>query len=167
MSDSVHLPNELWLLIIPHCSPADLWRSGRRVNAQLKDCVDQFFEREVLPHLIVSLPVALPTYDIRNPVRGQAVFHPLSPKTGPEPGRLHVQLAQTEPEHYRTHFLDRWQGMQQSADAALGQHIRFDVQLADRTVSMRLPDARGELVKSTHDARMSFQWTPAMTAFFL
>ena len=162
-----HLPNELWLHILTYCSPSDQWLGLRLTSHQLKACVEQHFEREVLPSLEISMPVALPTYDMRNPLRGKATFQPVSPRAGREHSRMHLQLTSTEPDYYHEHFLGRWSGMRSDTEnGTLSESVKWDVQLGSLSNRMRLRDARAEIIAKAEEARVSFEWMGTMTGFF-
>lgn len=161
-----YLPNEIWLLMFPYCNDRDMWLSLRTVSRQLKDCVEQYLEHEVLPHMVVSLPIALPTYDIRNPLRGRAVLHLCSSREGNKRNanvdRVSYQLVETEPAHCWTHFRDRWVAMKDANGGCLDDSLRWAMHLHGRTARMRLKGARidGGYGTEAEKARMSFEWKP-------
>lgn len=171
---SRHVPNEVWLSVIAHCdSPQDLWLSVRRVNRQLQDCVEQHFAGHVLPQLVVSLPLTLPTYDARNPIRGEAVFHHHRP--GSEHGedmlsdqsRALFALADTHPDFYRAHFFGRWAGMRDVDGGWMRSSVEWTMRLHGKTTRTKIKDARavGEGV-GEEEAQIQFDWKPTLTAFF-
>lgn len=169
-----HLPNEIWLEIITSCDPRDLWLSVRTSNRQLSDCVEQYVKDEVLPQITMTLHFALPSYDIRQPMRGMAIFHHTkciqSDRHTGSQDRVSYCLSRTEPEHYLERFLDRWEGMREKADGSLGDSLLWDVQLGDRIVKIGLKE--GQIVV-TQDvdltreaAQLSFEWQSTLTRFF-
>ncbi|KAK5121608.1 hypothetical protein LTR85_004780 [Meristemomyces frigidus] len=167
-----YLPNEIWLDIIAYCDPRDLWLSLRTTNRQLSECVEQYFGDDVLPKTVTSLPIALPTYDIRQPMRGKAIFHHTRSNQSNEQAsnrdRASYSLSKTDPEHYRAQFLDRWEGMREKAGGKLGDHLRWDMQLNDKVVTMGLKEARIEPHQTVgaEAAQLSFDWKPTMSRFF-
>lgn len=165
-SEMTHLPNELWLHILCFCSARDQWLGLRMATHQLKACVEQHFEREILPSIDVSMPVALPTYDARNPLRGKAIFQPVSPRTGRDAERMHLVLTSTDPDYYQDHFLGRWSGMRDTTDGTLSHSVRWDVSLGDKANRMRLRDAKAESTPSEGEVSASFEWKGTMTALF-
>lgn len=160
------LPNELWLHILSYCSPSNQWLGLRLTARQLKGCVEQHFEREVLPSVEIHMPVALPTYDMRNPLRGREIFQPVSPRAGRDPDRMHLVLSATDPDYYHEHFLGRWSGMRDTGNGMLSDSIRWDVQLGTLSNRMRLRDARAEVIAKADEARVSFEWMGTMTGLF-
>ena len=165
-----HLPTEIWLLIAAHCDPRDLWLSLRQVNRQLRECAEQHFERELLPHVGLSLPVAIPTYDMRSQNQGKAVFH-IDQASGScgDPERVSYFLYETEPEQYSNHFLARWKGMCDSNPGGwMNERVSWDMSLETRIDRARLrkPYADATRHNTSGYASVSFEWKPAMTSFF-
>lgn len=161
-----HLPNELWLHILSFCSAQDQWLGLRLAAQQLKACVEQHFEREILPSIEISMPVALPTYDARNPLRGKAIFQPVSPKTGRDADRMHLVLSSTNPDYYVDHFLSRWSGMSDTTDGTLSHSVRWDLSLGGKANRMRLRDAKAESTSNEGEVSASFEWKGTMTGLF-
>ncbi|KAK6391672.1 hypothetical protein LTR65_004166 [Meristemomyces frigidus] len=165
-----YLPNEIWLDIVAYCDPRDLWLSLRPSNRQLSDCVEQYFRDELLPQTVISLPIALPTYDIRQPMRGKAVFQytECARGEGQSKDRVSYCFSKTEPWHYQAQFLDRWQGMREKADGRLVDKLRWDIQLIDKTVTVGLKEARIDAAQAVEAeaAPLSFEWKSNMTRFF-
>lgn len=161
-----HLPNELWLHILHFCTPHDSWRALRPLSHQLKSCVEQHFEREILPQLDISMPVALPSYDARIQTKGRATFQPVSPRSGRDAERLHLVLTSTDPDYYHAHFLARWSGMRNPVGGALSPNVKWDVGLGKRERRMRLRGARAENMMKEDEVGLSFEWKGTMTGFF-
>ena len=168
----LYLPNEIWLLIASYCEPKDVWLSLRPVSRQIQICSEQHFKQAVLPFAILSLPITLPTYDIRNPIRGKAVFHPLASKSCPPSGsgrsdRIVYRLAETEPTYYRSHFFARWDTLQKNHHGSLDERLRWELRLAGSSSGVRLR----EPLAVTQDyevggLQVSFEWKSTMTTFF-
>lgn len=167
-----HLPNEIWLLIASYCEPKDLWLSLRPVNRQLQICAEQHIKQAVLSLAVLSLPITLPTYDIRNPIRGKAVFHPLISKTPPpvesdSSDRIVYRLFETEPSYYRSHFFARWGTLQRGHSGTLDERLRWELSIGGLSVSVRLR----EPLAVTQDyevggLQVAFLWKPTTTCFF-
>ena len=154
-----YLPNELWLEILPYCQKEDSWNSLRSVNQQLRDCVEQYFIVEILPQIIISLPIILPTYDIRQPMRGHAQLHYYEGNS--VDGRAIYAFAEAVPAYYDVHFLARWKRAH-SAGGCLPESQRWEVQLDSLETSARLRDARVEGEPAA--CQLSFDWKSTMTA---
>ncbi|KAK4496371.1 hypothetical protein PRZ48_012351 [Zasmidium cellare] len=118
-----HLPNEIWLAIIAYCeSDKDLWLSLRPTNRQLRACVEQHFAENILPKVEASLPMIMPSYDARNPIRGLATF-----KYHSATDEFAVfELADTGPQFYRENFLGRWRGMQDVDGGRLRESVVWE-----------------------------------------
>ena len=175
-----HLPNEIWLLIASYSEPQDLWLSLRQVNRQLHLCTEQHFKNEILPHSTLSLPIILPTYDIRSPIRGKGVFHPLPAgdlssmqSSGPllwqtqNPDRVIYCLGETEPDYYRSHFLTRWESMRKKGKGSLDEGLRWEMSICGRSnrVCLKYPFALTDGCKED-EGRLSLEWMATMTRFF-
>lgn len=155
-----HLPSELWLAILEHCDSRDAWTVLRPTSRQLRDCVEQHFVNHVLPLLIVTLPVRLPTYDVRTVAHGRAVF-PFSTKVE---SRMVFTLLETRPPSYYSHFLSRWSGMKDAhGDGHLSDRIPWEVQLGDLERRMHLKEA---LVYDDSLPALSFDWRTMATTLF-
>lgn len=164
-----HLPNEIWLLIASYCEPRDLWLLLRLVNRQLYECAEQHFECELLPQIILNLPVAIPTYDMRKRTRGTAIFHiDENSSLGHHSDRVSYCLSGSEPGLYRTHILSCWGRMCNSAGGSLNENTVWEMQLGERidTARLRRPSVDTSQNNSDDQARVSFDWRPAMTSFF-
>ena len=167
-----HLPNEVWLLIASCCQPRDLWLSLRPLSRQLQQCAEQFFEENLLPKTKLTLPVSFPTYDVRSPIYGKAVFLPLQVAVrlldSHDDCRITYSLTETDPETYETQFRDRWSRMSKTADGYLDEKMKWEVQLFDRRVDVKLKDpmATGTSRGADTDAIVSFDWKCSMTIFF-
>lgn len=164
----LHLPNEIWLLIASYCEPKTLWLSLRQTNRQLRECAEQQFERELLPHVVLNLPVAIPTYDMRTQTRGRAIFNieekqPVCSRSD----RVSYSLSGSEPGLYRTHILSCWQRICKSAGGSLNEKMAWEMQLGEHMHGARLrrPTIDASQDSSTGDVRVSFDWKPAMTSF--
>ena len=167
----VHLPNEIWLLIASYCDVSDLWLSVRQSNRQLQRCAEQYFGDDVLPLATLSLPIVLPTYDIRNPIRGKAVFHPLNITSTQHSGEVSCIVAfgltETDPDYYRSHFKTRWSGMQDSTSHQLDERLRWELNILGRGTLLslkRLKAIRQGCGES--EPKLEFEWMPTMTRFF-
>lgn len=171
-----YLPNEIWLSVISRCSDENAWLSCRLVNRQLRDCVEQHFIDDVLTRLEVKLPMAMPTYDIRNPVRGEAILrHCKARKAASQAGDLEracFTVSDTEPAHCEIQFLSRWERMREASGGNLSDSLRWNLQL--KRVSgwrvadaVRLKEARIDKGCGHHTGgiQLSFEWKPAMTVF--
>ncbi|KAK5135651.1 hypothetical protein LTR08_004952 [Meristemomyces frigidus] len=154
-----YLPNELWLAILPYCQTEDSWRSLRPVNQQLRACVEQYFLEEILPETVISLPITLPTYDIRQAMRGHARLRCLEGAL--VGGRAIYALAEAVPAHYDVHFRARWKRVH-AAGGRIPDKQRWEVQLCDIEKSARVKDARVE--GDPEDCQLSFDWKPTLTA---
>lgn len=170
----VHLPNELWLHIISHCDGHNsLWLSLRRTNQQLKACVEHFFAAEILPQLVIALPMTLPTYDARNPMREEAVFQYYSGQA--ESGRIEgtqdrvvFELNDEKPEFYVAHFFGRWAGMKDVDGGWLRPSMQWKLRLEGKEVEARLKD--GKAIREgvgEEEARMEFVWKSTLTGLYL
>ncbi|KAF2210470.1 hypothetical protein CERZMDRAFT_91183 [Cercospora zeae-maydis SCOH1-5] len=160
------LPNELWLQILHFCSPLDQWQNLRPLGHQLKSCVEQHFEREILPQIEIAMPVSLPSYDARIYARGKATFQPVSPRSGRDPERMHLVLTSTDPDYYHAHFLARWSGMRDTVDGTLSENVKWDVGLEGREKRMRLRGARAENMMNEDEVGLSFEWKGTMTGLY-
>lgn len=165
-----YLPNEIWLAILPHCEFIDLWLSLRTVDQQLRDCVEQYIVQEVLPQTVISLPIALPTYDIREAARGSAILGYCAPdhevENANDSGRASYRLVATEPQHYYPQFLDRWEAMQGVTSRRLSD-LKWALKLGSMSIGMRLNDVRVDAApdgKPEH-ALLSIAWKPSLTEF--
>ena len=166
------LPNEIWLLIASHCEPQDIWLSIRPVNSQLQQCAEQYTKREVLPQTKLILPVVIPTYDARIPIRGKVVFNPLLESFTTEQvcdlATVIYCLDDTEPDYYRPHFLTRWATMQNRETGHLDERrIRweFELEAQRRPVSLHRSIAVKHGCKAG-EARVSFDWRYMLTTYF-
>lgn len=168
-----HLPNEIWLLIASYCNPHDLWLTLRPVNNQLQECVEHYFRQEILPHTTLMLPVVIPTYDVRIPIRGKVVFNPMPEDC--DAAAVHsfesatYSMKDTEPDYYLPHFLSRWATMQDRETGQLDERrIRWELELEGwrHPVSLRRPMALKQGCKDG-EARVSFDWRYTMTTFFM
>lgn len=168
MSQSPHLPNEIWLQILSHTSEEeaptakDLWRSLRPASSQLKVCVEQHFHDAILQHFRLLLPITLPSYDQRNPLRGHAIFFP---KDNPSENDIVMfKLERTEPEHFLTQFMTRWESMKDSASGLVRDNVWWEVELGRRRQRLKLRDVR---VSGTSEVvRVGTEWKEMMTVFF-
>jgi hypothetical protein len=167
-----HLPNEIWLFIATYCEPKDLWLSIRPVNRQLRQCAEQYIKREVLPQTKLILPVVIPTYDVRIPIRGKVVFNPLvaslTAKQASEFGTVIYRLDDTEPDYYRPHFLTRWATMQDRETGHLDERrIRweFDLGTQRRPINLYRPIAVKHECKAG-ETWISFDWRYMLTTYF-
>ncbi len=166
-----YLPNEVWFLIAEYCEPKDIWLSLRQVSPQLQQCADQYFERTYLPDMTITLPIALPTYDIRNPIRGKALFKP-NPVKGQDQAasdRVVFSLANTDPAHYHSHFVGRWKAMcDRNAGGWLKESTKWEMHLCGRHGFTRLKNAQGITASQVSDdhAQLSFDWKASITSFY-
>lgn len=167
-----HLPNEIWLLIASYCEPKDLWLSIRPINSQLQECAEQYIKREILPHTTLILPVVIPTYDARIPIRGQVIFKPVPQGSKTDEGRdfdtAVFCLDDTDPDYYRPHFLTRWATMQDRETGHLDeQRIRwgFELEGQRKAVSLHRPFAMKDGCR-VGEARVSFDWRYMLTTYF-
>lgn len=164
-----HLPTEIWLLIASYCEAIDLWLSLRQVNRQLHECAEQHFERALLSHATLSLPVAIPTYDMRSQTRGKAIFIQDALDHCSRTERVSYTLTETDPEAYCNHFLARWKGMCESNPGGwLNERMAWQMSLGERASSTRLRNPRADATRhNTSDfANVSFDWKATMTSFF-
>lgn len=163
-----HLPNEIWLQILSHTHEEDqstaktLWLSLRPASSQLKACVEQYFYTTTLQHFRLFLPITLPTYDQRNPLKGHASFFPEATPTENE--ILWFKLEKTEPEHFLTQFLTRWEGMKDPNTGLVKGAVWWEVEIGGRRERMRFRDAR--VGGSGEGMRIALLWKGMMTAFF-
>lgn len=168
---NAHLPNEIWLQIASYCEPRDIWLSLRPINHQLQDCAEQHFQDHWLPHITLALPIALPTYDIRNPIRGRALFHPVTNLNGEkDEHRVVYLLHRTEPEHYHSHFLGRWKGMCDSNTTWLNEKMKWEMRVGELCGAVKLKrpaiDQRVLGGEAVDYERFSFEWRASVTSFF-
>jgi hypothetical protein len=167
-----HLPNEIWLLIASYCEPQDLWLTLRPVNNQLQQCTEQYFRRDVLPHATLVLPVVIPTYDARMPIRGKVIFNPISPDSHAasegDLERVTYNMEDTEPAYYLPRFLLRWATMHDRECGELDERIRrWELELGGQCHSVSLHGSTA--VKQGcvgREVRVSFDWRYLMTSFF-
>lgn len=167
-----HLPNEIWLLIASYCEPRDLWLSIRPINSQLQQCAEQYIKQEILPHTTLLLPVVIPTYDVRIPIRGKVVFKPILPDSSTDNGcdfdGAVFCLHDTDPDYYRPHFLSRWATMQDRETGYLDERrIRWEFELAGQRspLSLHRPLAVKDGCEAG-DARVSFDWRYMLSTYF-
>ncbi|EMC94493.1 hypothetical protein BAUCODRAFT_549876 [Baudoinia panamericana UAMH 10762] len=176
------LPDELWLAIVSQCEPRDAWLGLRPLNRQLRSCVEGFVVSEMIPLIKIQLPIALPSYDVRQRVQGRAIFVPNMNRRRDESvdhcstanGRLLLRLKKLEPEHYRSQLKVRWESMQEASahsllPGSLDGRLRWRVQLHARTVEMRLPWARIDWASDLMEAEkpgISTEWMPMFTAYW-
>ena len=163
-----HLPNEIWLQIASHCDAKDLWLSLRPVDRQLQQCAEQQFEEAFLQTIVLCLPVAIPTYDMRSQTKGKAIFQVESePSEKNEASRISYSLSRTEPAHYRPHFESRWRSMCPSG-GSLSDRVAWEMSIDERTDSVRLrqPIVYRDKPVATDEVQVSFEWKPTMTSFF-
>ena len=167
-----HLPNEIWLLIASYCDPQDLWLTLRPVNNQLQQCTEQYFKRDVLPQTTLNLPIIIPTYDVRIPIRGKVIFNPIlqnrSIPSGDDFERVVYCMEDMEPDYYRPHFLTRWATMQNRESGQLDdRRLRWELELGGQCHSVSLHGStamnQGGLGS---EPRVSFDWRYMMTRFF-
>ncbi|TKA24870.1 hypothetical protein B0A50_06599 [Salinomyces thailandicus] len=168
----VFLPNEIWLNIAAYCDPKDLWLSLRLINRQLQACVEQHFIDDILPQSAITLPIALPSYDVRNPLHGKAILRYQERKKGDggeEGGHQPLySLLRVEPAHYRAQLLDRWERMREVAGGQVGDKLHWNLRLRHASVRMPLKDARieGDQSLEAGSGRLSFDWRPTFSRFF-
>ena len=152
-----------------YCDPRDLWVSLRPVNRQLQECAEQHFEKNILALVELNLPIAIPSYDMRNRIWGKAVFHPDTEESSDKKiaGRVTYSLTSTEPEHYHSHFLGRWKGMWDSGrNGNSHEGMTWELKLVDRIDGARLRKALLHWDRDRELAQVSFQWKATMTRFF-
>lgn len=172
MAQAPFLPNEIWLAITEHCDLRDAWLSLRQVNKQLHDCVDQHFAEDILPRTVISLPIALPTYDVRNPQIGKALLdhHSRLVGTGKRGSidRAVYSLLRVEPAQYRAQLLSRWNSMQYYEDDQLNEKLRWDMRLGHANIRVQLKDARISTREDVDRERacLAVDWKPTLTYFF-
>ncbi|KAF2166927.1 hypothetical protein M409DRAFT_22979 [Zasmidium cellare ATCC 36951] len=164
-----HLPNEIWLTIITHITnPRNTWLSLRPVNRQTQACVEKYFAETLLPQLKASLPMIMPSYDARNPIRGSATFRYCKAQTQVKGMNEDVvfELDDAGPQFYRENFLGRWKGLRDVDRGWLRESVVWEVGLGERVVSMRMKGVRAlrEGVEE-EEARMRFEWKGTLTAF--
>jgi len=168
-----YLPNEIWLGIIEYCDPRELWLSLRLTDRQLHECAERYFAHDILPQISISLPITLPTYDIRNPMHGKAILRHCAKlesiaQDDLQSRRAWCSLLETVPGHYYEHFLVRWRAMREREGGLLSEKVRWDVQVGNATLRMRLKDARVDASPGVEaeDAQLSFEWRPTVSRFF-
>lgn len=174
MEIKTHLPNEIWLHIASYCEPRDLWLSFRQVNRQLQQCAETHFAEALLPYTILTLPITLPTYDVRSPIQGRVIFHPgrtqYSPSIEDDSGRATFHLIDTEPDHYLSQFMIRWKGIYDSTGGRMKENMRFEFQFQHerKSAPIKLYDARVSNSKDdfTGEPQVLFDWKASMTSFF-
>jgi hypothetical protein len=164
------LPNELWLHILTFCDCEEVWMLVRPVHQQLKECVEQHVYSTILPQMEVTLPVALPAYEIRQRVEGKCIFtHHAGPNTIPAaiqsmPDVVAFQQSQ-EPYALPSDFLSRWKSMQQSGRL---HGLNWDVTLGDKSHRMPLRQPSVTMQRPSEDSQvvLMFEWTSTMTAYY-
>jgi hypothetical protein len=165
-----YLPDEIWLHIASYCEVTDLWLSFRNVNQQLHRCAEHYFEDRYIPEIELHLLVSIPSYDMRNPQRGRAIFRPemrsTSTAANESIGRVTLRLLETAPDHYHSHFMARWRGMQRSNTGGLNDRMHWRISINDTSSDVRLKDAVFEQTKDDEAARLSFDWRFPVTALF-
>lgn len=167
-----HLPNEIWLLIAEYCEPRDLWLSLRPVSRQLQQCTEQHFERNILPNTVLNLPVVIPTYDVRIPIRGKVVFTPVSDDSSSDrkdnSNHKVYSMVETDPDYYRPHFLTRWVTMQDRETGRLDdRRVRWELELYGQRRGVSLHECTAVKQGCEKDeVRVSFEWTYTLTSFF-
>ncbi|KAH9826119.1 hypothetical protein Tdes44962_MAKER03772 [Teratosphaeria destructans] len=168
------LQDELWLHIIEYCEPKHAWLSLKRVNQQTAACVVQHFAEAVLPDIEVCLQIALPTYDIRQRLQGQAVFcYDKSSSAITLRARIFsFDLAGTQPASYQTHFEPRWKAMIERPNGSLDENPRWHVKYGGRAVRLRLKGPVAQISPPDVQTgapvpRLSFEWPAVLSSFFL
>lgn len=163
-----HLPNELWLNIISDCDcDKDLWLNLRVVNHQIQSCVEQYFAEKILPQLTVSLPLALPTYDARNPIRGEATFTYCTQQSRPDreygdDGRVYYDLGPTIPAFY-----GRWSGMRDVHGGWMRPSVEWILRVKGEEGTCRVKDARAVSEGVGKDENgIEFEWKATLRAFY-
>lgn len=167
------LPNEIWILIISQCDRRDAWLGLRPCNQQLRDCVEQCFEREILTKIAISVHMARPKHDIRERVASRAIFRCLPiPLTNAQPQdrkqkKACYLIAENQRARYHSHFLTRWEGMKDHTGGFLDKKLLWDVELDGSVASMWLKDVRIKANRSTEagGSLLSFDWHTMMTVF--
>lgn len=168
-----NLPNELWILIISQCNRRDAWLGLRQCSRQLRDCVEQYFEQQILPEIIISLPMAMPIYDIRQRIGGRAIFRclPMPPAQSKPQDRNQKKacylLAETQPARRHSHFLTRWGEMRDHTSGFLDKKLLWKVELDGKVAGMWLKNVRIMANQSTEagGSLLSFDWHTMMTVF--
>ena len=167
-----HLPNEIWLLIATYCRPQDLWFSIRPVNNQLQQCAEQYFKQEILHHTTLILPVVIPTYDVRTPIRGKVVFTPMLQDCHAGAvdnfGGATYCMTDTKSDYYRPHFLSRWATMQNRETGQLDERrMRWELELEGQRhpIALHRPVALKQGCKD--EVWVSFDWRCMVTTFFM
>ena len=163
-----HLPNEIWLQIASCCDHPDLWLSFRLVNRQLQTCAESHFKHEVLPLATLSLPVVLPTYDIRSPILGKAVFRPLMTNETQNPDLIVFVLDRTVPDYYRSHFLSRWASMRDAESGSLAKpRVKWHLDVCGGSAGVCLKGPMATTPDCEDDeARVEFEWKATLTRFY-
>lgn len=172
MAQSPHLPNEIWLQILQHTdlesafTAKDLWLSLRPASSQLKACVEQHFRTSLLHLFKVFLPITLPSYDQRNPLKGHAIFIP--EVDGRDREILWVKLERTEPEHYLTQFLSRWEGMKDPKTGFVKDVVWWEVEFGGRRERLKFKDARvdGDGDGEGEGVKVGIRWMGMLTVLF-
>jgi hypothetical protein len=120
----------------------------------------------------LSLPIRLPTYDMRNPIKGHADFSPAikgsCPSTLSDEGKLWFVLSKTEPEYYLDHFLSLWKGMRASKGGQLDDQKLWQLEVQKHTVTVRLKDPCIEFteLEGVETAWLCCGWRHLAAGFF-
>lgn len=193
----VFLPSELWLQILSHTSTTQtrhLWRSVRRTNRQLRDCVEQHFKDHIVPMTKLVLTFGLPCYDARNPLKGKGIFrfsHFERPKPCPshtfddgnhygsgQTERIICNLVDVEPEHYMDQFLIRWDRLRESSYGYLPASLEWtmgfasdggedgDVEEVGATVRLKSPEAFSGRGEDGGCGRVGLEWRASVTSLY-
>lgn len=144
----VYLPTELWDRILLYAEQRDIWLKIRPVNTQLRSCAERHLRDHWLKRLTLILPISIPSYDMRNPGRGQAEFRSVSKgvclsNSLPCIERAIFVLEKTDPAHRREHFVARFKGLKNAGTGKLDYHKEWLLQshLGERAVTVHLEDA--------------------------
>lgn len=164
-----HLPNEIWLrildLVIEDSHPCELWE-WRTCNRQLRDLIEDTFYTTCVQKLKLVLPVGLPTYDVRNPLRGNLTFAHVKGDShrAQECRRTIFCLESVSPEIYDQQLRRRWEAMcskysSQTPDAGIVWLLHYQ---EHDPVKVRLPSLRLEGRDSSRldQDSLSFEWRP-------
>ncbi|KAK5693353.1 hypothetical protein LTR17_025074 [Elasticomyces elasticus] len=168
------LPNEIWLAIVPYCELEDAWLSLRSVSHQLKSCVEQHFHEQVLPELILNLPMPLSSREINDyggtearvtlRVCARSSRTPKVKETIAAGMICWSHVVDVEPAERETHMLHEWRVL---SNGQLRDR-RWNLFTHGTMIATRLKEPYVGMGpgcgRHGDNAQLSFEWMPTMTA---
>ncbi len=123
-----------------------------------------------LPGAVLTLPIAFPSYDMRNPNRGHATFRPIASAgliSDATPQRASFSLTDVEPAYYRDQFVCRWNGMRDSKGGRLLASTQWQLDLCagSNAVLLSSPFVEANVFDEEDARRLSFDWKAMVSSF--